>query len=128
MAEETLVAPSVAAAQRLTRLLDEAGYAPRAVLWAYTSDAESWRLWVVPPADLADKRDFYLVVAGIFADYSAELQGMRLGDVLHVGPDHPVIRGLDGFGAARDIGEMRISHNMLNGYFLPAAVVVRLAA
>lgn len=126
MAEETLVAPNVSEAQRLVALLDEAGMPPRAALWAYASDREAWRLWIVPPADLNDKHEFYLRLAKVFAAHSRELAGLDLGEVQFVAEDHPAIRGLARSFRLDGISNVRFSDNVLNGYFLPDAMIIRM--
>lgn len=127
MAEATLVGPDVRAAQRLTELLDARGYPPRAVLWVYAPEGDSWRLWIVPSPDLSDKRQFYLEVAKIFSAHSTEFQGMDLGEVQFVKLDHPAVVGLGAFMKVDGVGSVRSSSNMLNGYFLPDAIIVRLS-
>lgn len=128
MAEATLVEPNVRAAQTLVRLLDEAGIKPRAALWTNTSDTDSWRLWIVPPAELTDKREFYLRLADVFAAHRRELAALDSGEVQYVDAKHPVIQGLARIFHAEGLSEIRFTNNMLNGYFLPDAVILRMAA
>lgn len=127
MVEETLVGPNVRLAQTLTTILDREGLSPRAVLWARPSDAGSWKLWIVPALGEDDKRDFYLRVAKTFAGHQSELVGFDIGDVQFVRADHPAISGLQEFGRIDGVNEVRFSNNLLNGYFLPDAIVVRMA-
>ncbi len=127
MAEATLVEPNVRAAQALMRLMDGAGLRPRAALWTYTSETDSWRLWIVPPAGILDKREFYLRLADVFAAHTNELIGLDIGEVQYVDAKHPVIQGLGRILRAEGPAEIRFSNNMLNGYFLPDAVVLRMA-
>jgi hypothetical protein len=126
MAEAALVEPNIAAAQRLVGLLDAAGMRPRAVVWTFTSERDSWRLWIVPPVAIADKREFYLKLAQIFGTHAADLAGLDLGEIQYVSDSHPVIRGLNSILHFDGTGDARISNNSLNGFFLPEAVVVRM--
>lgn len=127
MAEATLVEPNVRAAQVLVGLLDEAGLKPRAALWTYTSDTDSWRLWIVPPVQISDKREFYLRLADVFAAHGDELAGLDSGEVQFVDARHPVIQGLRRIFRAAGLAEIRFTNNVLNGYFLPDAVILRMA-
>ena len=125
MADSVLVAPDVSAAQRLTRLLDASGIPPRAVVWAYESDRRAWRLWIVPPAGLSDKREFYLRLADVFAANASALVGFDLGEVQFVRDDHPAIRGLAKMFRLPGVNDAYVSDNVLNGYYLPDAIVIR---
>ena len=127
MAEATLVEPNVRGAQSLVRFMDESGLRPRAALWTYTSDTDSWKLWIVPPIGLTDKREFYLRLADIFAAHAEQLTGLGAGEVQFVDAEHPVIRGLGKIFQAEGPGEIRFTNNLLNGYFLPDAVIIRMA-
>src|SRR3990172_7010512 len=114
MAEATLVEPNVRAAQALVRRLDEADMRPRAALWAYTSDTDSWRLWIVPPVGMSDKREFYLRLADVFAAHGDELAGLDSGEVQFVDAKHPVIQGLCRFVRNDGLSEIRFTSNVLN--------------
>jgi len=121
MAEATLVEPNVHAAQTLVGLMDKEGLRPRAAVWTYTSDTDAWRLWIVPPAGLNDKREFYLRLADVFAGHMDELAGMDAGDVQYVDAKHPAIQGLSRIFRSGGLSDVRVTGNMLNGYFLPDA-------
>ncbi len=47
--------------------LSEAGIAPRAAIWVYNSDADIWRLWIVPSNTITDQREFYRRIAEVIA-------------------------------------------------------------
>jgi hypothetical protein len=126
MAESVLVGPDISVAQRLTKFLDESGTSPRAVVWAYESDRKAWRLWVVPPAGLGEKREFYLRLADVYAAHSGELAGFDLGEVQFVRDDHPAIRGLAAMFRLPGVNDAIVSDNVLNGYYLPDAIVIRM--
>lgn len=126
MAETVLVGPDVSVAQRLTKFMDESGTPPRAVLWAYESDRKAWRLWVVPPAGLIEKREFYLRLADVYAAHASALTGFDLGEVQFVRDDHPAIRGLAKLFRLPGINDAIVSDNVLNGYYLPEAIIIRM--
>jgi hypothetical protein len=107
-------------------LLDEANLAPRAALWAHTSEADAWRLWIVPPVSIRDKREFYLRLADVFAEHGGELAGLDLGEVQFTSADHPVIQGLSRIFRISGVSDIRFSNNVLDGFFLPDSVIVRM--
>ena len=125
MAQETLVNPDVVAAQMLTKALDKRGLAPRAVLWVKASESSTWRLWVVPSVQQRDKREFYASVVNAISE--DEIKSLESGDVLMVDADHPAIKGLSLFIRADGVGSIHMSSNIVNGFYLPDAVVVRMA-
>jgi hypothetical protein len=117
----------VTAAQRLVALLDSEGLAPRAALWVYEANRESWRLWIVPPKGMVDKRAFYLQLAKLFAARSEELPGLDLGEVQFMTDDHPAIVGLGRVVKITGVSDARLSNNVVDGYFIPEAIVIRMA-
>jgi hypothetical protein len=134
MGQEALVAPNVEGARRLVQLMDEAGAPPVAVLWVHEAERDEWRLWIAPSripgsAETGSAlRAFYGFIASLVVKHRAELAGLDPGDVAMVAADHPAIRGLSGFVRAEAGRPVVVSNQMLNGYFLPHAVVIRIAA
>ena len=133
MAAATLVAPNIEGARRLMKLMDAAGAPPRAVLWVFDPDRDAWRLWIAPStlpgrggAGTPPLREFYAFVAPLMVAHRGELGGLDSGEVHMVEPDHPAIVGLSRFVHVTDDSAVRTANNMLNGYFLPDAVVLRM--
>lgn len=113
-------------AQALTRRLDATPVRPRAVMWVHSEDADVWRLWIVPAAPLADKRDFYRQVAETISKHWDEMAGLDVGSVEHVNADHPAMRGMGRFIQLAGTGSASFSGNRFNDYYLPEGIVIRM--
>jgi hypothetical protein len=127
MDQDTLVGPNVAAAQKLTQLLDAAGIGPRAVLWVRESDTALWRLWIVPNKGITDKQDFYRRIVNVISGHRGELSGLEASDTVFVADSHPAIQGLKDFIRVEGTSNVHFSNNVLHGFFLPDAMIVRMA-
>jgi hypothetical protein len=115
----------VGAGQKLIGLMDDKGIGPRAAVWVYNPDTDNWRLWIVPPAEIHDQREFYRRTAEIVAFNGDELAGLDTGDVEMVREDHPAIVALKGM--FRSVGgAIQLSNNTLNGFYLPDGIILRM--
>lgn len=127
MDQDVLVGPNIAGAQKLTQLLDNAGTPPRAVLWVLKSDTSLWRLWIVPAKEIKDKLEFYRRIVDVISDHRDELAGVEASDTEFVTDKHPAISGLQRIIRVEGTSDMHFSNNTLNGFFLPEAIVIRMA-
>jgi len=134
MAAATLLTPDIDGARRFIRLMDEAGAAPKAVLWVYNPDSDNWRLWVVPSRipgvetgpQGPNLLQFYGFVAPLVVQHRRDLGGLDPGDIHMVESGHPAVVALSRFVDTSGETPVRMSNNMLDGYFLPDAVILRL--
>lgn len=113
-------------ASALTKRLDETKAIPRAVMWVHNLDAGIWRLWIVPPAGLTDKREFYRIMAETISQYTSDMHGLDVGSIEMVQADHPAMKGLGAFIKMPDIGSAHFSGNRFNGFYLPDGIVIRM--
>jgi hypothetical protein len=127
MDQDALVAPDVTAAQKLTKFLDDAGVRPRAVLWVRKSDSALWRLWIVPAKEIVDKMDFYRRIVDVIASHRQLLSGLEASDTEFVLDTHPAIQGLKKFLRVEGVSNVHFSNNVFNGYYLPDAIIIRMA-
>lgn len=126
MGDETLVmSPDIEASQRLLALLDRGPLRPRAAVWVYGSDTGRWKLWIVPDAQFSDKHAFYRRMADALAELDEP--DLAISDVSFTAADHPAIRGLSRILRVEGVSNVRFTSNMLNGYYLPDAIVIRIA-
>lgn len=109
----------------LISALDEAEIPPRAALWVHTLDTDTWRLWIVPPASVQDKREFYRRVAEIVTRRRVELGGLDASDTEMVLDTHPAIRGLRKVLKIPGLGSTVLSGTTFNGFYLPEALILR---
>jgi hypothetical protein len=134
MGQEALVSPNVDGARALLQLMDAAGAPPLACLWVFNPDHDSWRLWIVPskiPGRKANvpgpaTREFYGFVASLIVENRDKVAGLDPGDVHMVESTHPAVVALSRFVRVDGTSTVRMSNNMLDGYFLPDAVILRL--
>lgn len=113
--------------QKLIGYLDESKVRPRGAVWVYSSDSDSWKLWIVPSQEVTDKREFYRLVAQAITDHRTELPSLDVGLVEFKSADHPVMKGLGRFLHMEGIGAATFSNNRFNGFLLPDGVVLRMA-
>ena len=127
MDQKLLVGPDIDASQCLVRLMDEAALTPRAVAWIYNEDTDSWRLWIVPAETVSEKREFYRKLSVIVAKNRSVLGGLDTSSTQFMAPDHPAIQALGSIFRHEGIGNIQLSNSVLNGYYLPDAIVIRMA-
>ena len=95
-------------------------------MWVYNEDADSWRLWIVPGPEINDKFQFYRRLAEIVADNRNVLGDLDASSTQFMSESHPALVGLARFARVEGVSAIRLSNNMLNGYYLPDAVIIRM--
>lgn len=115
----------VSGGQALVAALDEADMKPRAALWVHNTDVDTWKLWIVPPAGMTDKRQFYRNVAKIVSTHQNVLSGIGASDTEMVLDTHPAIKGLKGFINAPGLSSIIFTGNKFNDFYLPDSVLLR---
>lgn len=114
-------------AQALVKRLDATRASPRAAMWVHQQDSDTYRLWIVPPAAITDKREFYRIVAETISVHSPEMKGLDVGTTEFVSADHPAMVGMAGFIRMNGIGSATFKANRFNGFFLPDGILIRMA-
>ena len=107
--------------------LQNKGVNLKAAVWVHNTDTNSWRLWMVPN-NLKDKREFYRKVAEAISAESDKLQGMDASDTEMVSETHPAITALRGLVHVEGRSSVQMSNNMLNGFYLPDSIILRMSA
>ena len=115
----------VSAGQALVKALDATGLIPRLAMWVHATDTDTWRLWIVPPAGLTDKREFYRRVSEVVSKNRDDLGGIDAGDTEMVPDSHPAMEGLRGFIKMAGLGNIYFSGNKFNDYYLPDGIILR---
>lgn len=113
--------------QNLVRRLDEGKLKPRGAVWVYSSDTDSWRLWIIPSETISDKIEFYRLVAQTITAHRDEMPSLDVGVVEMKTDDDPAVRGLSRFLRMEGIGAATFQNNRFNGFFLPDGVILRMA-
>lgn len=113
--------------QRLVSLLDEAKTPPRVAILVYDNERGSWRLWLVPCGKSVDKHEFYRQISSIIVKNKSKFSALDVGNIDLRAADYPPIKGLNSFARVEGFGAVQMSNNMLNGFFLPDCIIIRLA-
>lgn len=116
----------VSAGHALVKALDAIGLNPRVAMWVHATDTDTWKLWIVPPAGLTDKQEFYRRVSEVASKDPAALGGIDASDTEMVLDSHPAIKGLRGFMRMPGLGNAYFSGNRFNGYYLPDGIILRI--
>ena len=130
MAAEQLVDSEIQAAKQLITALDEAEFDVIAALWVYSSDADRWRFVVAYDGSRAEIQTRYQQAARILFDWRRAHPGnpvLDLDRVRIVSREDPLVKGL-GMVMRVESGDLRFSHNMINGVYVEDALIHRLAA
>lgn len=111
----------------LVSLLDKTDIKPRAALWVYNADADTWRLWIVPEKRGTDQREFYRALAGIIAKNREALPGFDISLVELTDATNSALKGLSRMVALAGDSELHLRDNTVNGIYMPDSIVLRLA-
>lgn len=117
----------VASGHALVTALDKADFAPRVAMWVHNTDADIWKLWLVPAANVKDKHDFYRHVSLVVSQHRDKLHGIDASDTEMVRDSHPAIKGLRGFIRMPKLGSAYFTGNSFNGFYLPEGIILRQA-
>ncbi len=107
--------------------LSRAGIEPRAAVWVYNADTDIWRLWIVPPPSIADQREFYRRVSEVISQNRDQMGLLDPSDIEFTKAAHPAMAALARFARVEGKSDVRIKDNMLNGFFLPDGIILKLA-
>jgi hypothetical protein len=117
----------VTAGTNLLKVLDKEGVTPRAAMWVHNRETDTWRLWVVPAKSDTDKRQFYRRIAEAMSKHRAQVEGLDISDTEYVLDTHPAIKALSRMFRVEGTSSIHVSENMLNGFYLPDGIILRMA-
>ncbi len=112
---------------KLVQWLDASKLKPRAAMWVFNSEIESWRLWIVPSKEIKDKSEFYLILSDIISEHRDEIPGFDISEVEYKEDNHPAVIGLGTILRMEGLGSAHLSNNYFNGFLLPDGIVLRMA-
>ena len=107
----------------LVEALDHRGLPIGAAVWVHDSDADTWKLWVVPRSQ-TDKREFYKTVAEAIWNDKARFADIDTSDTELVEKSHPAISALNRFANVSGKNSIHMANNMLNGYYMTDGIIV----
>ena len=109
------------------RLIDQltlAGVPPRAVMWVHNTDADLWRLWIVPSKKLSDRREFYRRLAEIITKNRDTIKDIDAADAEMMLDTHPAIQGVSKMVRVKGKSSVFLRNNMVNGFYIPDGIVL----
>lgn len=109
----------------LVKAMDSAGIPPRIAMWVHSTDTDSWKLWIVPPPSLTDKREFYRRIAELISKNQTELAGIEVSATELVDSSHPAMRGIGVFIRAPGLVTVQFLGNRFGSYYLPDGIILR---
>lgn len=113
--------------KKLVEWLDKSKLKPRAAMWVYNSESDTWKLWIVPALQVNDKGEFYLELSKIISAHREEIPGFDISSVEFKSDSHPAVKGLGAMLHMEGLGSARFSNNRFNGFLLPDGIVLRMA-
>ncbi|RUU28419.1 hypothetical protein [Mesorhizobium sp. M6A.T.Ce.TU.016.01.1.1] len=131
MASGALVRADIDAGINLIRALDERKFGVAAALWLYNGDVENWRMVIAYRGARKDLEKKYLDAATIAADWRKARPDEPILDLSKVkitSSDDRLIAGLGTAMRVDGLGEVRFSHNTIDGIYVEDALIHRLAA
>ncbi len=85
----------------------------------------TWKLWLVPPPNMTDKREFYRRISVLISQGGDALSGIDAGDTEMVLDTHPAIRGMRGVLRSPGLTNISFSGNRMNNFYLPDGIILR---
>lgn len=131
MASGALVRADIDAGINLIRALDEKKFGVAAALWLYNGDVENWRMVIAYRGPRKDLEKKYLDAATIAANWRKARPDAPILDLSKVkitSADDRLIAGLGTAMRVDGLGEVRFSHNTIDGIYVEDALIHRLAA
>ena len=116
----------VKAGHNLIDFLEAEGFSPRGAMWINNKDAQTWRLWIVPPKGFTDKNEFYRLVSTVVSKHRNELFDIDASDTEFVLDTHPAIKPMGVMFRVENRGSIFISDNMVNGFYIPDGIILKL--
>lgn len=117
----------VSSGHALIKAMDRDGLPPQLAMWVHNSDTDTWKLWIVPPAAMTDKHEFYRRIAEIISKHRNDLGDISASDIEMVAATHPGVLGIAQFLYAPGLVSAHFSGNMVNGFYVPDGIILRSA-
>ena len=111
--------------QALVKALDAEGLVARLAMWVHSTETDTWKLWMVAPVGIEDKREFYRRLAQTVSRHRTDVGDLDASDVEMVAETHPAVRGLGRFIRAPGLASIQFAGNRFDGYYLPEGIILR---
>jgi hypothetical protein len=110
----------------LAEAMDANDMAPRGLMWVNNTDTQTWKLWVVPPASLTDRREFYRRLATIITSIRDKFPSFDISDIEMMTDKHPVIIGMAKMFRVEGLTDVTVTGVAFDGFYIPDGIVLRL--
>ncbi|UYW33634.1 hypothetical protein [Methylorubrum extorquens] len=106
------------------RSMRDDGISPRAAMWINNTDTQTWKLWIVPPKSLSDKREFYRKMSQIVSAYGDRYPGFDIADIEMIPETHPALKGMSTMFRIPAEVAFSLSGNTFNGFYIPDGILL----
>ena len=129
MVEAELSKRLIDAGAELIQSLDNKGLRPDAAFWLYSSEAQSWRLFLAEAkVGKAGPKNVYRQIQRIMKELPDDSQVLSLSDVGLLRSDAPFIQLLrTAISTGSGISGIRFTNNVVNGNLIEDAYIYRVA-
>jgi hypothetical protein len=129
MVEAELNKQLIDAGAMLVQTLDQKGLAPDAAFWLYSSDTQTWRLYLAE-AKVAKSgpKGVYRQIQKLIKELPEDYRVLTLSDIGLLRSDAPFIRRLrKAVRTGRELSGVRFTNEVVNGNLIEDAYVYRIA-
>ena len=129
MVEPALNEQLIDAGADLVRRLDSKGLSPDAAFWLYSSEAQSWRLFLAESKlGKSGPKDVYRQIQKIMKGLPKQSQVLNLSDIGLVRSDSPFVQLMrTAIRTGPGISGIRFTNNVVNGNLIEDEYIYRLA-
>lgn len=111
----------------LVQFLDDCGHSPRAAVWVNFDEGGAWKLWIVPDKSMENnKYEFYRILSEQLTCHPENFRCLDIAYVEMKKSAHPAITGLQKIVRLEGINQVEIGQILLDGFFLPNGVILRM--
>jgi hypothetical protein len=118
----------VTAGRLIVSELNKANINPRAALWLYSPDIDSWKLLIVPKEKYNDVREFYRIIVSIINANQSSFQGISPSTIEMVKPEYPTVKALRRSIHVKDDSLFTASKSAFEGVYVEKLIVLLLDA
>ena len=128
MVDEILTKEMIKNGAALIGKLDERSLQPDAALWFYFPDIQQWKLLIADvKVGQTGPKELYRKIQQILAEFSDEIEDIKLDDIALVKPDAPIITLLRvAIRTGPGISGVRFQKNVINGVLIEDSYIYRL--
>jgi hypothetical protein len=129
MVEADLNQQLIDAGAKLVQSLDKKGLSPEAAFWLYSSDSQTWRLFLVETRlGKAGPKGVYRQIQKVIKELPEESRVLSLSDIGLLQSDAPFVKRLrTAIKTGRNISGIRFTNDVVNGNLIEDAYIYRIA-